>query len=195
ALDRVFPGQRSFLLSRSNFAGSGKLGGHWLGDNAASWNHLRWAIPAILEFGLFGIPYVGADICGFMDDTTEELCRRWMQVGAFYPFARNHNNIDTTPQDPAFFGADSLLVNSSRRYLNIRYQLLPYLYSLFYRAHTRGDTVARPLLHEFFSEEATWDVDEQFLWGPALLITPVLQPGVEVISAYIPDAVWYEYES
>ncbi|XP_021239396.1 maltase-glucoamylase, intestinal-like, partial [Numida meleagris] len=80
------------------------------------------------------------------------------------------------PQDPAYFGANSILVTSSIHYLNIRYTLLPYLYTLFYKAHTQGDTVARPLMHEFYSDEATWDVDRQFLWGPALLITPVLDP-------------------
>ncbi|XP_033367482.1 maltase-glucoamylase, intestinal-like [Parus major] len=195
ALGRLSPGRRSFLVSGSTFAGSGRLGGHWLGDNAATWDHLRWATPALLEFGLFGIPYVGAAICGSLGAAPEELCRRWMQLGAFYPLARNHNHESSTPQDPAAFGANSVLVNSSRHYLSIRYHLLPYLYSLFYRAHTRGDTVARPLLHEFYAEEATWDVNGQFLWGPGLLITPVLEPGVEVISAYIPDAVWYEYET
>uniref|UniRef100_A0A8D2MBE7 alpha-glucosidase n=1 Tax=Zonotrichia albicollis TaxID=44394 RepID=A0A8D2MBE7_ZONAL len=146
ALDTLFPGKRSFLISRSTFAGSGKFGGHWLGDNAASWDQLRWSIPGMLEFNLFGIPYVGADICGFFDDTTEELCRRWMQLGAFYPFSRNHNG--ELHQDPAVFGSNSLLVNSSKHYLNIRYTLLPYLYTLLYKAHTRGDTVTRPLLHE-----------------------------------------------
>ncbi|OXB77046.1 UNVERIFIED_CONTAM: hypothetical protein H355_007693 [Colinus virginianus] len=253
AIEAVFPGKRSFLLSRSTFVGSGKYSGHWLGDNTASWDQLKWSIPGILEFGLFGIPYVGADICGFFENTTEELCRRWMQVGAFYPFSRNHNTELCAPQDPAYFGADSMLVSSSIHYLNIRYTLLPYLYTLFYKAHTQGDTVARPLMHEsvplpptplqhkpprysaryvrfpprsrrnalglivaldengaaagelfwddgestggFYSDEATWDVDRQFLWGPALLITPVMDPGVEVIQAYIPDAVWYDYET
>uniref|UniRef100_A0A669QJ58 Uncharacterized protein n=1 Tax=Phasianus colchicus TaxID=9054 RepID=A0A669QJ58_PHACC len=120
--------------------------------------------------------FVGADICGFFENTTEELCRRWMQVGAFYPFSRNHNTELCSPQDPAYFGADSILVTSSIHYLNIRYTLLPYLYTLFYKAHTQGDTVARPLMHEFYSDEATWGVDKQFLWGPALLITPVMDP-------------------
>ncbi|XP_075268397.1 maltase-glucoamylase isoform X1 [Opisthocomus hoazin] len=195
AIESLFPGKRSFLLSRSTFAGSGKYAGHWLGDNTATWDHIKWAIPGILEFGLFGIPYIGADICGFFEDTTEELCRRWMQVGAFYPFSRNHNTEKCTPQDPAVFGEDSVLVNSSKHYLNVRYTLLPYLYTLFYKAHVQGDTVARPVLHEFYSDEATWDVDKQFLWGPGLLISPVLDPGVETIQAYIPDAVWYDYDS
>uniref|UniRef100_A0A8B9C233 alpha-glucosidase n=1 Tax=Anser brachyrhynchus TaxID=132585 RepID=A0A8B9C233_9AVES len=175
-INTVFPGKRSFLISRSTFVGSGKHTGHWLGDNAATWEHIKWAIPGMLEFNLFGIPYIGADICGFFDDTTEELCRRWMQVGAFYPFSRNHNAEGYIPQDPAVFGADSLLVKTSKHYLNIRYTLLPYLYTLFYKAHTQGDTVARPVLHEFYSDEATWGVDRQFLWGPGLLISAVLDP-------------------
>ncbi|NXE99258.1 MGA protein, partial [Menura novaehollandiae] len=195
ALERLFPGKRSFLISRSTFMGSGKHSGHWLGDNAATWDHLRWAIPGMLEFSLFGFPYIGADICGFYDNTTEELCRRWMQVGAFYPFSRNHNSEGFMSQDPAAFGADSVLVNSSKHYLNIRYTLLPYLYTLFYRAHTQGDTVVRPLLHEFYSDETTWNIDRQFLWGPGLLISPVLEPGVESISIYLPDAAWYEYDT
>uniref|UniRef100_A0A8C3J0N4 Maltase-glucoamylase n=1 Tax=Calidris pygmaea TaxID=425635 RepID=A0A8C3J0N4_9CHAR len=174
AIKTLFPGKRSFLLTRSTFAGSGKYSGHWLGDNTASWDQMKWAIPGMLEFSLFGIPYIGADICGFFENTTEELCRRWMQVGAFYPFSRNHNTEKCT--DPAFYGADSVLVKSSKHYLTIRYTLLPYLYTLFYRAHIQGDTVVRPLLHEFYSEEATWGVDKQFLWGPGLLITPVLEP-------------------
>ncbi|RLV82384.1 hypothetical protein DV515_00016705, partial [Chloebia gouldiae] len=195
AIETVFPGKRSFLISRSTFAGSGKHGGHWLGDNAATWDQLRWAIPGMLEFNLFGIPYVGADICGFTENTTEELCRRWMQVGAFYPFSRNHNAEYVIHQDPAVFGPNSLLVNSSKHYLNIRYTLLPYLYTLHYKAHTRGDTVVRPLLHEFYSDEITWDIDRQFLWGPGLLISPALEPGVESTRVYFPDAEWYEYDT
>nr|KAF6319832.1 putative maltase-glucoamylase 2 (putative) [Myotis myotis] len=195
ALNTVFPKKRNFILSRSTFAGSGKFAAHWLGDNAATWDDLRWSIPSILEFNLFGIPMVGANICGYKNNTTEELCRRWMQLGAFYPLSRNHNGPGFRDQDPAAFGEDSQLLSSSRHYLNIRYTLLPYLYTLFYRAHTLGETVARPLVHEFYQDNATWDVHEQFLWGPGLLITPVLYEGVDRVKAYIPDAIWYDYET
>uniref|UniRef100_I3M252 Sucrase-isomaltase, intestinal n=1 Tax=Ictidomys tridecemlineatus TaxID=43179 RepID=I3M252_ICTTR len=195
AVKTVFPNKRSLIITRSTFAGSGKFAAHWLGDNAATWNDLQWSIPGMLEFNLFGIPMVGADICGFALDAPEELCRRWMQLGAFYPFSRNHNDREYKDQDPASFGADSLLMNSSRHYLNIRYTLLPYLYTLFYYAHSRGDTVARPLLHEFYQDSETWDVHRQFLWGPGLLITPVLDEGAEKVTAYVPDAIWYDYET
>ncbi|XP_066540681.1 sucrase-isomaltase, intestinal [Hoplias malabaricus] len=194
AVKKVFDKNRSFILTRSSFPGVGKYSGHWLGDNAANWNDIKWAIPGMLEFSLFGVPYIGADICGFFDDTTEELCSRWMQVGAFYPFSRNHNAQHYKPQDPAAFGASSLLVRTSKHYLSIRYTLLPYLYTLFYRAHISGETVVRPVMHEFYSDPETWTVDRQFLWGAHLLITPVLDACVSV-SAYIPDAVWYNYET
>ncbi|XP_013208690.1 putative maltase-glucoamylase-like protein FLJ16351 [Microtus ochrogaster] len=195
ALGTVFSPKRNFILSRSTFAGSGKFAAHWLGNNAATWDDLRWSIPSILEFNLFGIPMVGANICGYRNNVTEELCRRWMQLGAFYPLSRNHNGPAYRDQDPAAFGLDSLLLNSSRYYLMVRYTLLPYLYTLFYRAHTLGETVARPLVHEFYQDPATWDVHEQFLWGPGLLITPVLYEGVDHIKAYIPDAIWYDFET
>ncbi|XP_025147478.3 probable maltase-glucoamylase 2 isoform X1 [Bubalus bubalis] len=196
AMENIFPKKRRFILSRSTFAGSGKFAAHWLGDNAARWDDLRWSIPGILEFNLFGIPMVGANICGYRENVTEELCRRWMQLGAFYPLSRNHNGPGFRDQDPAAFSENNaMLLESSRYYLNIRYTLLPYLYTLFYRAHTLGETVARPLVHEFYQDPATWEVHEQFLWGPGLLITPVLYEGLNYARAYIPDAIWYDYET
>lgn len=95
---------------------------------------------------MFNIPYVGPDICGFNLNAEEEMCERWMQLGAFYPFSRNHNSFLFKDQDPGQW-PDTVAV-SSRKALNIRYRLLPYLYTLFYDSHTVGGTVARPLYHE-----------------------------------------------
>ncbi|KAI4589788.1 hypothetical protein MJG53_000837 [Ovis ammon polii x Ovis aries] len=156
AIEKVLPNKRSFILTRSTFAGSGSHSAHWLGDNTASWEQMEWSITGMLEFGLFGIPL---------------------------------------HQDPAHFGQDSLLVKSSKHYLNIRYALLPFLYTLFYKAHMFGETVARPFLHEFYEDTNSWIEDTQFLWGPSLLITPVLKQGAETVSAYIPDATWYDFET
>ncbi|XP_013915888.1 PREDICTED: maltase-glucoamylase, intestinal-like, partial [Thamnophis sirtalis] len=163
ALKTIFRESRSFLLSRSTFSGSGKFTGHWLGDNFATWNDIKWSIPGILEFNLFGYPFIGADICGFIDDTSEELCRRWLQLGAFYPFSRNHNAAGHAPKDPAYFGQNSLLVNSTKHYLTIRYTLLPYLYTLFYKAHARGETVARPVLHDWDSQLPGFTFSDMFI--------------------------------
>uniref|UniRef100_A0A4W4HER0 alpha-glucosidase n=1 Tax=Electrophorus electricus TaxID=8005 RepID=A0A4W4HER0_ELEEL len=202
AVRQVFGGNRSFILTRSSFPGVGKYSGHWLGDNAANWNDIKFSITGMLEFNLFGVPYIGADICGFFDNTTEELCSRWMQVGAFYPFSRNHNAQGYKAQDPAAFGVNSTVVKTSKHYLEIRYTLLPYLYTLFYKAHVSGDTVVRPVMHE--ARLDTLDLDvwfflyiiDLFTLPSSVSVIPCFPlQGVDTVKAYIPDAVWYNYET
>ncbi|XP_072858385.2 sucrase-isomaltase, intestinal [Pogona vitticeps] len=166
-------GKRPFVLSRSTFVGNGKYTAHWLGDNHALWEDMHLSIVGILEFNLFGIPQVGADICGFYLDTTFELCLRWTQLGAFYPLSRNHNALGQKDQDPGVFGIEFARI--ARSTLQIRYSLLPYLYTLFFEAHVSGNTVARGLMHEFPADLETHGIDRAFLWGPALMIAPVLQ--------------------
>ncbi|XP_028938370.1 sucrase-isomaltase, intestinal-like [Ornithorhynchus anatinus] len=184
-------GKRAFVLSRSTFVGSGKHTGHWLGDNFSRWRDMHMSIIGMLEFNLFGIPYIGADICGFNEETTYELCLRWMQLGAFYPFSRNHNAIGLKEQDPAVFGAE--FAEISRSALMTRYTLLPYLYTLFYHSHVSGNTVVRGLMHEFISDPQTHAIDRAFLWGPAFMITPVLEEGARAVDVYFPEATWFNY--
>uniref|UniRef100_H0X529 Uncharacterized protein n=1 Tax=Otolemur garnettii TaxID=30611 RepID=H0X529_OTOGA len=186
-------GQRGVVITRSTFPSSGRWGGHWLGDNTAAWDQLGKSIIGMMEFSLFGIPYTGADICGFFGDADYEMCVRWMQLGAFYPFSRNHNNHGTRRQDPVAW--NSTFEMFSRKVLHTRYTLLPYLYTLMHKAHIEGSTVVRPLLHEFTDDITTWDIDRQFLLGPAILISPVLESNTFEIQAYFPRARWYDYST
>ncbi|XP_068605748.1 lysosomal alpha-glucosidase [Brachionichthys hirsutus] len=182
-------GKRPFVLSRSSYPGTGRFAAVWTGDVGSDWDQLRYSIPAVLQFSLFGVPLVGADVCGFKGDTTEELCVRWMQLGAFYPFMRNHNERHNNPQEPFVFGLKAQA--AMRDVLNLRYSLLPFLYTLFHYAHTAAETVARPLFMQFPSDPGSRTVDRQFLWGSSLLISPVLEQGAVELTAYLPPGTWY----
>ena len=140
---------------------------------------------------MFGIPYCGADICGYFNLPSENMCLRWMQMGAFYPFSRNHNGDFSGEQDPALWDN---VAEASRRALTIRYWFLPYLYTLHYEAHREGSTVVRPLLAEFPTDLVARGVDDQFLWGSYLLISPVItETPLDSRRAHFPAARWYNY--
>lgn len=186
-------GTRPFVISRSTFAGHGQYAGHWTGDVRSSWEQLSSSVPETLLFNLLGVPLVGADVCGFLGNTSEELCVRWTQLGAFYPFMRNHNDLHSLPQEPYRFSETAQ--QAMRKALGLRYALLPHLYTLFHGAHARGDTVARPLFLEFPEDPRTWPVDRQLLWGEALLITPVLEAGHVEVTGYFPAGTWYDLQT
>ncbi|XP_075742124.1 lysosomal alpha-glucosidase [Rhipicephalus microplus] len=182
--------KRPFIISRATSSGQGAWSGHWSGDIESSWEDMRLSIPNFLSFGMYGIPLAGADICGFAGNTTVELCARWQVLGAFYPFSRNHNEYSCQDQDPYSMGPEVVL--ATKNSLTVRYALLPYLYTLFYRSHVYGETVARPLFFEFPEDPRTHEIDEQFMWGSALLISPALYQGQTKVEAYVPRGTWYD---
>ncbi|KIM86518.1 glycoside hydrolase family 31 protein [Piloderma croceum F 1598] len=195
AIQEVLPGKRPFLISRSTFPGSGNWTGHWasLGDNFSQWRYMYFSIQGILQFQLFQIPFVGGDTCGFNGNTDEELCNRWMQLSAFAPFYRNHNERAALSQEP--YRWDSV-ANASRTAIATRYSLLPYWYTLFANASTFGTPPMRALFFEFPDEPELFSVDRQFLIGRDILITPVLTPNASTVDGIFPGrgtVVWRDW--
>lgn len=191
---KVWSEKRPFIIGRSTFAGSGKWAGHWGGDNASLWAYMFFSIPQALSFSLFGIPMFGTDTCGFNGNTDEELCNRWMQLSAFFPFYRNHNTLSAIPQEPYRWAS---VIEASKAAMNIRYSILPYFYTLFHLAHTTGSTVMRALAWEFPNDPSLAAVDTQFLVGPSLMVVPVLAPQADTVNGVFPGVgngeIWYDW--
>lgn len=194
ALTKVFPNKRPFIISRSTYSGSGNYTGHWGGDNASKWAYAYFSIPQALTMGMLGLPFFGVDVCGFNGNSDLELCSRWMQLGSFFPFYRNHNVLGALPQEPYVW--DEVL-RASKITMDIRYSLLPYYYTLMYVAHQTGLPVLRALLWEFPDDPKLADVSTQFFVGEALIVTPVLEPNVTSVKGTFPGSgskeVYYDW--
>lgn len=194
ALLGIWPTKRPFIIGRSTFAGSGKYAGHWGGDNTSLWAYMFFSIPQALSFALFGIPMFGVDTCGFNGNSDEELCNRWMQLSAFFTFYRNHNVLSANSQEPYVWAS---VADATKTAMNIRYLLLPYMYTLYNQAHETGSTVMRALAWEFPNDPTLANADRQFLLGPSLMITPVLAQGAVTVDGVFPGVgkgeVWYDW--
>ena len=202
SLTDIHPNVRPFIIGRSTFPGSGAVAGHWggisyylifltVGDNYSLWAYMYFAIPQALIFQFFGIPMVGPDTCGFNGNSDMELCNRWMQLSAFFPFYRNHNVLSAISQEAYVWES---VAEASRTAMKIRYSLLPYWYTLFYKASTTGEPTIRPLFYEFPDDESLAEADRQFLVGEGVLVTPVLDQGYTNVSGVFPGTeVWYDW--
>ncbi len=187
------PDERPFILTRAGFAGIQRYAAQWLGDNHSSWEHLRMSVSMALGLGISGQPFVGADLPGFFARPTPELATRWTQYGALTPFCRFHNNVNERDQYPWSFGSG--VEKRSKSALELRYRLLPYLYTTFMRASESGAPVQRPLVYDFQHDRQARETEDAYLLGEALLVAPVLEPGGSSRHVYLPRGSWIDFHS
>lgn len=192
-----------FVLSRSGCCGVQQFAFVWTGDNNTSWDDLRQNLYDVLNLGMSGVPFSGADVGGFCNELNlpgilktfkfnkkPELFLRWIQLGSLMPFFRVHTSLYSHSQEPWSFG--SHVLDISRKHIKRRYHLLPYIYTLAIESHNTGLPIVRPLFSEYdYLEEIT----DQFLIGSDILAAPVLFPGVNSIVVTLPKGAWFEYET
>ena len=190
-LSRLRPNDRAFVLTRATFAGGQRYAAVWPGDNTADWTSLRQTIRTLLGMGVSGLSFVGSDIGGYAYGVSPELFTRWLQVGVFSPFMRVHAELGSPDKEPWSFGPRYEAIN--KRTIELRYQLLPYIYNVMQQAGETGVPAMRPLFLEYPNDEATAAIDDEFLLGSDLLVAPVLREGASERAVYLPKGDWYDY--
>ncbi|HEU4551207.1 MAG TPA: TIM-barrel domain-containing protein [Chitinophaga sp.] len=183
--------ERPFILTRAGYAGLQRYAAIWTGDNRSEDNHMLLGVRLLNSLGLSGVPFTGMDVGGFTGNPTIALYTRWMQVGAFIPYFRNHTALNTKASEPWAYGEEALEI--ARNYINLRYQLLPYLYSTFYEATQSGLPVMRSLAIDYTFDPKIYDpqYQQQYLFGPALMVAP-FESGKDFGRVYLPAGRWYE---
>jgi alpha-glucosidase len=183
-------GQRPFVLSRSGYAGLQRYSALWTGDNRAEDDHMLAGVRLLQNLGLSGMAFTGMDVGGFTGNPTTELYSRWMQLGAFLPYFRNHTQNNTKSAEPWTFGED--VTDICRDFIDLRYTLLPYIYSTFFEATQDGLPVLRSLAIDYTNEYQIYDprFQNQFTLGAAILVAPV-KPKQDFQKVYLPKGTWY----
>lgn len=184
--------ERPFLLTRSGWAGIQKYAAKWTGDNVANFQNLRMSVIMCLSLGLSGVPFVGPDIGGFAGSPTPELFARWIELGTFFPFFRNHTSHGTRDQEPWTFGEE--IERIARDCIFWRYQLMPYIYSEFHNTSRTGVPMMRPLFLDYQGDEKVYSkqYQYQFLFGDNILIAPVVEENQRFKKVYLPQGQWLD---
>jgi alpha-glucosidase len=188
---RLHPDERPFVITRAGYAGLQRHALQWTGDNSSWWEHIWMSMPQLQNLGLSGVAWAGVDVGGFFDDCNGELLARFTEFGVFQPFCRNHTMKGTRRQEPWAF--DEPYESVCRKMLKLRQRLIPYFYPLFEECHRTGAPILRPLLFEYPEDETTYNADDEFLLGSALLVAPITRPGIEHRHVYLPEGTWFHY--
>ncbi|HEY0385654.1 MAG TPA: TIM-barrel domain-containing protein, partial [Pyrinomonadaceae bacterium] len=190
-LERLQPDKRPYIITRAAYAGIQRYSTMWTGDTNSTWDALALSIPMFQTLGLSGETFVGADIGGFIGRGGGELLTRAYQIGFLTPFCLNHKVIDGYDQEPWRFG--KYYEDIIRKYLKLRYRLLPFLYTTLEEAHRTGVPLFRPLLLNYQQDYNTLNIDDEFMVGDALLVAPVVKPDITSRMVYLPAGTWFDY--
>ncbi|MGZ2371410.1 glycoside hydrolase family 31 protein [Ancylomarina sp. YFZ004] len=183
--------KRPFVITRSAYSGTQRYTSSWTGDNVATWEHLCIANIQAQRMAMSGFSFVGSDIGGFADQPSGELYTRWIQLGVFHPFCRTHSSGDHGDQEPWTFGDD--VTDIVRKFIELRYQLLPYLYTAFWKYVTEGTPLLKSLVLFDQEDVHTHYRTDEFIFGDKILVCPIQEPNAIGRRMYIPRGSWYNY--
>lgn len=183
--------KRPFIITRSAYSGAQRYTSSWTGDNVASWEHLWIANIQMQRMSMSGMGFTGSDIGGFAEQPSGELYARWIQLGVFHPFCRTHSSGDHGEQEPWSFGAE--VIDITRKFVELRYQLLPYLYTMFWNYVNDGTPMLKPLVYFDQEDMHTHYRTDEFIFGNQILVCPILEPNAQGRRMYLPKGNWYNY--
>ena len=185
------PNERPFVLTRAAYAGTQRYAATWTGDNISTWNHIRMSTPLMLNLGMSAYPLVGTDIGGFAGSPTPELLTRWIELGAFNPIYRDHTGSGTADQEPWVHGTEYETIR--KRYIELRYRLLPYTYTAMEESFRAGIPLMRPIFLEYPQAAEFYGDERNFLFGDDFLVEPVVTEMLDAEEIKFPPGTWYDF--
>ena len=183
--------KRPFVITRAAYSGTQRYTSTWTGDNVATWEHLWIANVQAQRMAMSGFSFAGSDIGGFAEQPQGELFTRWIQLGIFHPFCRVHSSGDHGDQEPWAFDED--VTDVVRKFIEIRYQLLPYLYTAFWNLVEHGTPILKSLVMYDQEDNQTHYRTDEFVYGDQILVCPIQEPNAKGRRMYIPRGSWYNF--
>ena len=193
ALLKLQGNERPFVLTRATYSGGQRYAATWTGDNSSTWNHMRMSVANLLSLGISGFAYVGDDIGGFRGSPTPDLLTRWIALGTFNPIYRDHTEKGSADQEPWAHGREQEAIR--KKFIEQRYRMLPYIYTLAEEASRTGLPIMRPLFLEFSKEQRLATNEEEFMFGSKMLVAPKVWEFAAPYEVQLPQGDWYDYWS
>lgn len=193
AQQKAYPEKRPLTITRSTYSGGQRYAAVWTGDNIATWEHLKIANWQVLSLAISGFSFAGSDIGGFVGDPDGELYIRWLQLAVFHPFFRTHSSKGFKDQEPWSYGKE--FTDISRNTIQLRYRLMPYIYTVFFRYSNDKKPMLKPLFFDYPQDHNTINNKEDFIFGDHLLVAPITDKGSRGKWVYLPTGIWYKNRS